>query len=411
MNTLKILLIIVVTALQSKFSYAVSQSGPDKLDLSGQWSCTLDEKDVGIAENWFLKRLYGVSIRLPGGLNENKVGKREDEDFQNISLGKFAPEVLSGRGDNGIMAGLKREYTYIGKAWYQKEIEINEDWKDKYLSLFLERCGWETTLWVDGKKAGSENSLVTPHIYDISELLVDAYLKGIGDFDAEKAFEDMKKSAMQDDFDIKYLKQYNYIPRDLAPTISVARTLEYAYDDYCIALMAEKLGKTEDYKYFSARSKKAFKNLFDPTTGFMRGKDSKGEFRKDFDPYNAVNANSDFIEGNSWQYTWFVPHNIPALIEGMGGKANFISRLDSLFSVKSALHDDTPMDVSGLIGQYAHGNEPSHHVAYLFNYGDQPWKTQERVNQIMTTLYTNKPDGLFGNEDMGKCRPGLCSAH
>ena len=171
MNTLKILLIIVVIAFQSKFSYAVGQSGPDKLDLSGQWSCTLDEKDVGIAEKWFLKRLDGVSIKLPGGLNENKVGKREDEDFQNISLGKFAPEVLSGRGDNGIMAGLKREYTYIGKAWYQKEIEINEDWKDKHLSLFLERCGWETTLWVDGKKAGSENSLVTPHIYDISELL------------------------------------------------------------------------------------------------------------------------------------------------------------------------------------------------------------------------------------------------
>lgn len=171
MNTLKIFLIIVVIAFQSKFSYAVGQLSPDKLDLSGQWSCTLDEKDVGIAEKWFLKRLDGVSIKLPGGLNENKVGKRDDEDFQNISLGKFAPEVLSGRGDNGIMAGLKREYTYIGKAWYQKEIEINEDWKDKHLSLFLERCGWETTLWVDGKKSGSENSLVTPHIYDISDLL------------------------------------------------------------------------------------------------------------------------------------------------------------------------------------------------------------------------------------------------
>jgi predicted alpha-1,2-mannosidase len=226
-------------------------------------------------------------------------------------------------------------------------------------------------------------------------------MKGIRDFDPEKAFEAMKKSAMQDDFDIQHLKKYNYIPRDLAPTISVARTLEYAYDDWCIAQMAKALGKTEDYKYFSKRAE-AFKNLFDTSVGFMRGKDSKGVFRADFDPWNAVNATSDFIEGNSWQYTWFVPHDIPALIDGMGGKKHFVERLDSLFSVSSHLDENTPSDVTGLIGQYAHGNEPSHHVAYLFNYGDEPWKTQERVHQILTTLYSNEPDGLCGNEDMGQ---------
>jgi predicted alpha-1,2-mannosidase len=237
--------------------------------------------------------------------------------------------------------------------------------------------------------------------YHSIPVIVDAYLKGIGGFDVEKAFEAMKKSAMQNDFDIQYLKEYNYIPRDLAPTISVARTLEYAFDDWCIAQMAQKMGKTEDYNYFAKRGK-AFENLFDTSIGFMRGKDSKGVFRADFDPYNAVNANSDFIEGNSWQYTWFVPHDIPALIDGMGGKEKFVSKLDSLFSVSSKLHDDTPMDVSGLIGQYAHGNEPSHHVAYLYNYGDAPWKTQERIHQIMSTLYSNQPDGLCGNEDMGQ---------
>jgi len=183
--------------------------------------------------------------------------------------------------------------------------------------------------------------------------------------------------------------------------MSVARTLEYAYDDYCIAMMAQKMGKTEDYNYFSKRGK-AFENLLDTSIGFMRGKDSKGQFRADFDPYNAVNANSDFIEGNSWQYTWFVPQDIPALINGMGGKVGFVSKLDTLFSVSSKLDKDTPMDVSGLIGQYAQGNEPSHHVAYLFNYGDAPWKTQERIHQIMTTLYSNKPDGLCGNGDMGQ---------
>jgi len=237
--------------------------------------------------------------------------------------------------------------------------------------------------------------------YHSIPVIADAYLKGIGGFDAEKAFEAMKKSAMQDDFDVQYLKKYNYIPRDLAPAISVARTLEYAFDDWCIAQMALKMGKTEDYKSFSKRGK-AFENLFDTSIGFMRGKDSNELFRTDFDPYNAVNAHSDFIEGNSWQYTWFVPHDIQAMINGMGGKAGFVAKLDTLFAVSSKLDKDTPMDVSGLIGQYAHGNEPSHHVAYLFNYGDAPWKTQERIRQIMSTLYSNQPDGLCGNEDMGQ---------
>ncbi|MBC8126129.1 MAG: glycoside hydrolase family 92 protein [Gloeobacteraceae cyanobacterium ES-bin-144] len=237
--------------------------------------------------------------------------------------------------------------------------------------------------------------------YHSIPVIVDAYLKGITGFDAEKAFAAMKKSAMQDDFDIKHLKAYNYIPRDLAAHTSVAMTLEYAFDDYCIAVMAEKLGKKEDHAYFTKRSQ-AFKNLYDTSIGFMRGKDSKGEFRKDFDPYNAVNATSDFVEGNSWQYTWFVPHDIPALIAGMGGKEPFVKRLDELFSVSSKLDENTPKDVSGLIGQYAQGNEPSHHVAYLLNWGDTPWKTQERVSQICRELYTNKPDGLCGNEDMGQ---------
>ncbi|MBC7981230.1 MAG: glycoside hydrolase family 92 protein [Armatimonadetes bacterium] len=237
--------------------------------------------------------------------------------------------------------------------------------------------------------------------YHSIPVIVDAYLKGIPGFDAEKAFTAMKKSAMQDDFAIKHLKAYNYIPRDLTEHTSVAMTLEYAFDDYCIAVMAEKLGKKEDHAYFTKRSQ-AFKNVYDTSIGFMRGKDSKGEFRKDFDPYNAVNATSDFIEGNSWQYTWFVPHDIPTLIAGMGGKEPFVKRLDELFSVSSKLDKDTPKDVSGLIGQYAHGNEPSHHVAYLFNWGDTPWKTQERVSQICRELYSNKPDGLCGNEDMGQ---------
>ena len=237
--------------------------------------------------------------------------------------------------------------------------------------------------------------------YHSVPVIVDAYFKGIRGFDIEKAYAAMKKSAMQDEFDINYLRKYNYIPRNLAPQISVARTLEYAFDDYCIAIMAKELGKTEDYDYFINRAN-SFKNLLDTRCGFMRGKDSKGLFREDFSPFHAVNANSDFVEGNSWQYTWFVPHAVKDLVKGIGGKTAFVNKLDSLFTINVVLDANTPEDVSGLIGQYAHGNEPSHHVSYLYNYADAPWKTQERVRQIITTLYTNKPDGLCGNEDMGQ---------
>ncbi|MFW5710255.1 MAG: GH92 family glycosyl hydrolase [Bacteroidota bacterium] len=247
-------------------------------------------------------------------------------------------------------------------------------------------------------KSSETNCMIGYHAIPV---IADAYFKGIRGYDVEKAHEAMKKSAMQDDFNIDLLKEYNYIPNDLAPTLSVAQTLEYAFDDYCIALMANELGKEEDCSYFSKRAE-AFKNVYDTSIGFMRGKDSEGNFKPDFDPYNADNATSDFIEGNSWQYTWFVPHDIPALIDGMGGKEDFVNRLDSLFSTSSDLDENTPVDVTGLIGQYAHGNEPSHHVAYLFNYGDAPWKTQERVHEIMTELYSNQPDGLCGNEDMGQ---------
>ena len=205
---------------------------------------------------------------------------------------------------------------------------------------------------------------------------------------------------MQDDFGIKYLKEYNYIPTDLENK-SVSKTLEYAFDDWCIAQLAQALGKTEDYKYFMERST-AYANVFDPATGFMRGKTAEGQWQPDFDPTFASYGKSDFIEGNSWQYSWFVPHDIPGLIDLAGGKEAFTQKLDELFGEVDHVTEGAPVDITGLIGQYAHGNEPSHHVAYLYNYGDQPWKTQQRVHQVMTELYDNTPEGLPGNEDCGQ---------
>ncbi|OIP84506.1 MAG: alpha-mannosidase [Porphyromonadaceae bacterium CG2_30_38_12] len=236
--------------------------------------------------------------------------------------------------------------------------------------------------------------------YHSIPVIADAYFKGIKGFDVNKAYEAMKTSAMQDTFGIQFLKKYNYIPTDLENK-SVSKTLEYAYDDWCIAQMAKALGKTEDYAYFTKRSQ-AYRNVFDKNTQFMRGKNAKGNFVEPFDPTFASYEKCDFVEGNSWQYSLFVPHDVPGLIEIFGGKQALANKIDALFTVETSSLEGKPIDVSGLIGEYAHGNEPSHHVAYLYNFVDQPWKTQERIHEIMSTLYSNKPDGLCGNEDMGQ---------
>lgn len=236
--------------------------------------------------------------------------------------------------------------------------------------------------------------------YHSAPVIVDAYLKGIREFDVMKAYEAMKKSAMQNDFGVQYLKEYNYIPSDLENK-SVSKTLEYAFDDWCIAKMAKELGKNEDYKYFMGRSQ-AYRNVFDPVSRFMRPRKADGTFEENFDPTYSSYGYSGFIEGNSWQYTWFVPHDVDGFVELMGGTEKFAEKLDQLFSTTTSSHENKPVDITGLIGEYAHGNEPSHHVAYLYNLIGQPYKTQEKVHQICNELYSNKPDGLCGNEDMGQ---------
>lgn len=237
--------------------------------------------------------------------------------------------------------------------------------------------------------------------YHAVPVIVDAYLKGIRDYDVDKAYQAMKASAMQDDFGVKELKQYGYIPYDLYNK-SVSTALEYCYDDWCIAQMARELGKTDDYEYFMKRAS-SYKKYFDVTYKLMNGVSSKGEFRRPFDPFFSSYGECDWVEGNSWQYSYFVPHDIEGLMDLHGGKKGFATALDSLFSVSMPVSGkDVPVDITGLIGQYAHGNEPSHHVAYLYNYVGQAYKTQERLHEIMTTLYTDAPDGLCGNEDCGQ---------
>ncbi len=236
--------------------------------------------------------------------------------------------------------------------------------------------------------------------YHAIPVITDAYLKGLSGIDMEQLYPAMKKSAMQNDFGIEYLKQYNYIPFD-KDNKSVSKTLEYAFDDWCIAQIANELGKEEDYHYFIRRSQ-SYKNLFDPQYNLMNGRSSDGKPRRPFDPAFSSYGPSDFIEGNSWQYSFFVPHDMPGLISLYGSPEAFCKKLDELFSQKTSTGDPKPLDVTGLIGEYAHGNEPSHQVAYLFNYTHQAWKSQYWLRNIMTTLYKDTPDGLCGNEDCGQ---------
>jgi predicted alpha-1,2-mannosidase len=239
--------------------------------------------------------------------------------------------------------------------------------------------------------------------YHAVPVLADAVLKGIKGIDYQLAYTAMKASAMENIRGCNYYRQYGYIPQDKYGA-SVTNTLEYSYDDWCIAQVARKLGYNDDYKYFMKRSA-SWKSLYDPNTGFMRAKNSDGSWVTPFDPFYSEH-NPDkamFMEGDAWQYTFFVPQDVDGLISAYGGKQKFVKKLDSLFTVSSVMHgEDQSPDISGMIGQYAHGNEPSHHVAYLYDYAGVPWKTQSRVRMVVDSLYHDQPDGYAGNEDCGQ---------
>lgn len=239
--------------------------------------------------------------------------------------------------------------------------------------------------------------------YHSIPVIAEAYIKGIRGFDIQKAYEAMKKTMMQDERGLVFYKNYGYIPFDLLDE-SVTITLEYAYNDWCVAQIAKALNHQEDYQYFLDRSK-AYKHLFDTKSGFMRGKSELGtSWHEPFDPkYSAHRVHADYTEGNAWQHSWFVLHDTDELIKMHGGQYSFTKKLEELFTTTSEITgDNVSADISGLIGQYAHGNEPSHHIAYMFNFADQPWRTQYWVREILKTQYFASPDGLSGNEDCGQ---------
>jgi predicted alpha-1,2-mannosidase len=232
--------------------------------------------------------------------------------------------------------------------------------------------------------------------YHSVSVIADAMAKGITGFDYQKAYEAARHSAMQEHFGLNAYKYQGFISIDDEPE-SVSKTLEYAYDDWCIAQMAQMLGENDDYLFFMKRSQ-YWKNVFDPKVKHMRPK-KNGGWDTPFDPREV---NNNFTEGNSWQYSFFVPQDIEGMIEAYGGADAFEAKLDEMFNAPSQTTGREQADVTGLIGQYAHGNEPSHHMAYLYNYVDKPDKTKEKVHYILDNFYKNSPDGLIGNEDCGQ---------
>lgn len=252
--------------------------------------------------------------------------------------------------------------------------------------------------------------------YHAVPVIVDAYMKGYRNFDVDEAYKACLRVAEYDTANIKcpslvlphlmpkakyYKNSIGYIPCD-KENESVAKALEYAYDDWCISVLAGELGDTDNKEKYQHLSK-AYKFYFDKSLRFMRGLDSDGEWRTPFNPRSSTHRNDDYCEGTAWQWTWFVPHDVEGLIDLMGDEEAFVSKLDSLFTADSSLEgESTSSDISGLIGQYAHGNEPSHHIIHLYNYANRPWRTQELLDSVYHTQYTNRVDGLAGNEDCGQ---------
>ena len=262
------------------------------------------------------------------------------------------------------------------------------------LNIYLEQG--KLPVW--SLMANETNTMIGYHSVPV---IADAITKGIEGFDYELAFEAAKHSSLLDFEGLDHFREYGYIPADLENE-SVSKTLEYCYDDWCVAQMAMILGKEEEYDQYIKRSA-YYKNLFDAETGFIRGKLSDGSWKTPFDPLYSSHRQDEYTEGNAWQYTWFVPHDVNGLAELMGGKSLFLQKLDSLFLQEEGVTgENASSDISGLIGAYAHGNEPGHHTAYMFSMAGKPHRTEEIVRRIMTEMYHTGKDGLCGNEDCGE---------
>ena len=299
------------------------------------------------------------------------------------------------------------------RAWHPLQTIINPEFNGELVKSLLLKAReggilpmWELCSNYTGCMIG----------YHSVPIIADAYIKGYRDIDINEAYKAMRRTAEYDTTGIiapkevaailmnqaKYWKnKAGYVPCD-KDNEAVAKALEFAYNDWCIAQIAKEVGDTAGVALYENFAK-AYKIYYDPEVGYMRGKDSEGKWRTPFDPARSTHRSDDSCEGNAWQWSWFVPHDPEGLMDLVGGKDVFLSKLDALFAASSEITGESvSADISGLIGQYAHGNEPSHHIIHFYNYAGQPWKTQELIDQVLYTLYFNNDNGLSGNEDCGQ---------
>lgn len=279
------------------------------------------------------------------------------------------------------------------RAWNPLQTLVDTTLVNDMINSYLEmyNASGELPLWP--LSAGETNTMIGYHSVSV---IADAYMKGIRGYDINKVYEAMKVSSDKNKKGSDYYIQYGFIPSNIKKE-SVSCLLEYAYDDWCIAQVAKELGYDEDYKTYSQRAL-SYINVFDGNTKYFRGKRIDGNWDSPFNPFEPGRA---YTEATAWQYRFFAPHDVNGMIQLFGGKEAFTAQLDSLFSVESKV-DGKMVDITGLIGQYAHGNEPSHHMAYLYNYVGQPWKTQEMTRRILKEMYQPTPEGIIGNEDCGQ---------
>lgn len=279
------------------------------------------------------------------------------------------------------------------RTWHPLMTIIEQERTKDFINVMLEMYQKGGLLPIWELAANETYCMIGNHAISV---IADAYTKGINGFDTDNALQAMIHSATREHFGLGAYQKYGHIPGDKEHE-SISKTLEYAYNDWCIAVMAKQMGKDDIYREYIHRAQ-FYKNIFDLTTGFMRPRLNGGWLT----PFDPTTVDWHFTEANSWQYSFYVPQDITGLYKLHGGKENLATKLDEMFETDSKITGKDQKDISGLIGQYAHGNEPSHHMAYLYNYLNQPWETQQRVRQIMDELYTHKPDGLSGNEDCGQ---------
>jgi predicted alpha-1,2-mannosidase len=350
-------------------------------DAKAAWNKELGKIDIESTDPAIMRTFYSAMYHamIPPNIYQDVDGKYRGRDLQVHETKAFNYYTVFSLWD-----------TY--RALHPLLTIIDKKRTSDFINTFITQYEQGGLLPVWELSANETNCMIGYHSVPV---ITEAYMKGVTGFDANKALEAMKKSSMEDRNGLSDYKKYGYI-KMMSHQENVSRTLEYAYDDWCIAMFAKKLGKTEDYNYYIKRAQN-YKNLYDSTTGFMRPRENA--FLTPFDPYEV---NHNYTEGNAWQYSFYVPQDLSGQIKLMGGKEKLAQKLDSIFNTSSVLRGHAQPDISGMIGQYAHGNEPSHQIAYEYDYAGQPWKTQAIIRRIDTEMYRDQPDGLSGNEDCGQ---------